>query len=248
MTERLSNETEEARRLIAENIGRVRARMQAAASRAGRDVREIELAAVAKYHPAWAAQAALDAGVRVIGENHVQEICAKRPELTLAPGQGVHMIGHLQTNKVRLVADKIEMLQSLDSLHLARELQKRLAALGRTLDVLVEINIGGEEAKSGVSPEAAAAFVGSLREFTALRVRGLMAVPPAMPDSQQVRPFFVRMRQLFIDIRRQNNDNKNINILSMGMSNDFEVAIEEGSTMIRVGTAIFGQRNKEAVK
>lgn len=239
MTDGFSNE---AAAQVKENIGRIRARMAQAAARAGRDVSEVELVAVSKYQPAAAAQAALEAGVRVLGENHVQEICQKLAELRLADGQQVHMIGHLQTNKVNQVADKIAMLQSLDSEHLAAALDRRLKALGRTLDVLVEVNIGGEANKSGVTPQDTAAFVQSLAHFGSLRLRGLMTVPPVCDTPEQARPFFAQMRRLFIDIKNKNNDNRNINILSMGMSSDFEVAIEEGSTMIRVGTAIFGNR------
>lgn len=226
---------------IAENIEKIRERMRAAALRAGRDPSEIELEAVTKTMPAGAVNAALRAGVKIIGENRVQELCEKLPDIRLGDAQ-VHLIGHLQTNKVKQALPHIAMLESLDSEHLARELNRRAGELGRVLDVLIEINIGGEASKTGISPEGALALAGKMSEFPSLRLRGLMAVPPVEQTSGQSRPFFAQMRNLFLDIMRKKSDNNSINILSMGMSGDFETAIEEGSTMVRVGTSIFGKR------
>ncbi|MDR3552823.1 MAG: YggS family pyridoxal phosphate-dependent enzyme [Clostridia bacterium] len=244
MTERLSDDDE---RRIAENIEAIRGRMARAALRAGRKPEDIELMAVTKTMPAAAANAALRAGVRLIGENRVQELCSKLPELELdggevMPGAKVHLIGHLQTNKIGQVLGHIDMLESVDSAHLARELSRRAVAEGCVLDVLMEINIGGEDSKTGIKKEAAPALACEISQLPGLRLRGLMAVPPFDPDKEKIRPFFAQMKHLFIDIRAEKTDNRDMNILSMGMSSDFETAIEEGSTLVRIGTAIFGER------
>lgn len=249
MTERLSNDMKAADySFVAENIELIRQRIAAAALRAGREASEITLVAVTKTHPAEAVNAALSCGVKVIGENRVQELLQKLPGIEEGPHQ-VHLIGHLQTNKVRQIIDRVDMIQSLDSLHLAQEIDRQAQKIGKIMDVLVEVNIGGEQAKSGVAPEEAADFITEISKYGGLRVCGMMTVPPICENIEETRPFFVQMRKLFIDIKNKKLDNNNMHILSMGMSSDFEVAIEEGANMVRVGTSIFGRRKyKEAVK
>lgn len=234
-----SNETRE--REIAQNLEDVRARIARAAAKSGRNAEDITLVAVTKTKPAPDVNAALACGVRIIGENRVQELCEKLPGITLGDAHA-HLIGHLQTNKVRQVIEKVAMIQSVDSLHLAQEIEKQAARHGLKMDVLLEVNIGGEEAKSGVAPQALPELLANVQALPHLRVRGLMTVPPRLDGGEEVRPYFSAMRKLFIDIASKKSDNKDIRILSMGMSADFEIAIEEGSTMVRVGTAIFGRR------
>lgn len=232
---------------VAENIAAVRARMAAAAARAGADPSSVELVAVTKTMPAGAVNAALGCGVRIFGENRVQELLSKLPDIEMRPDTRAHLIGHLQTNKVRQIIDRVSMIQSLDSMHLAREIDRQAAKAGRVMDVLIEVNIGEESSKSGVKPEEAAELADAIAVFPNLRLCGMMAIPPRLEDPEQVRPYFAQMRKLFIDIGRKRTDNRNMHILSMGMSSDFETAIEEGANMVRVGTAIFGKRKvKEA--
>lgn len=226
---------------IAQNIAAVRARIARAAQKSGRSADDITLVAVTKTKPASDVNAALACGVSAIGENRVQELCEKLPGIRLGAAQA-HLIGHLQTNKVRQVIDKVAMIQSVDSLHLAQEIEKQAEKHGLVMDVLLEVNIGGEEAKSGVSPDALPALLDGARALPHLCVRGLMTVPPRLDGGEQVRPYFSAMHKLFIDIMPKTLDNTDKPILSMGMSSDFEIAIEEGSTMVRVGTALFGGR------
>ncbi len=223
-------------------ISMLRMRIERAAGVSGRSADAITLVAVTKTMPASDVNAALAHGVRVFGENRVQELLGKLPDIRMGEGQRAHLIGHLQTNKVRQVIDKVSMIQSVDSIRLAEEIEKQAAGHGLRMDVLIEVNIGGEEAKSGVSPEELPALLDAAARFPHLRVCGLMAVPPACADKEAVRPYFRAMRKLFIDIAPKKSDNISMHILSMGMSGDFDIAIEEGSTMVRVGTAIFGRR------
>lgn len=227
---------------IAANIEKVRTRINEAAKRAGRDPGEITLMAVSKTMPAEAITAAFDCGITLFGENRVQELLEKLPKLDMT-GRSVHLIGHLQTNKVKYIIDKVDMIESLDSLHLAKEIDSQAKKAGRIMDVLVEVNIGKEESKSGVFPEDLPDFIDQLSQFNNIKIRGLMAIPPFNEDKEKTRPYFAQMRKLFIDIGTKKSDNMNMSILSMGMSSDFDVAIEEGSTIVRVGTAIFGKRN-----
>lgn len=247
MTEKLSNDGQNFD-LIPDNIKRVRENMRAAALKAGVDCESVTLMAVTKTMPARAVNIALESGITTIGENRVQELLQKLPELS--PGEKhLHLIGHLQTNKVRQIIDKVEMIQSLDSLRLAEEIDRQAAKIGRVMDVLVEVNIGEEESKSGIAPSQTEEFVLSLAQFSHIKVRGLMTVPPVCENKEGTRPYFAKMRKLFIDIRDKKMDNRTMQILSMGMSSDYEIAIEEGSNLIRVGSAIFGKRKyQEALK
>jgi pyridoxal phosphate enzyme (YggS family) len=198
--------------------------------------------AVTKTMPYEAIEAAFASGITLFGENRVQELCEKLPKLDMT-GRSAHIIGHLQTNKVKYIIDKADMIQSVDSLKLAKEIERQAAKIGRVMDILVEVNIGREESKSGVMPEKALEFAESLSQFSHIKLRGFMAIPPADPDKEKSRPYFKQMYQLFVDIRTKKSDNISIDTLSMGMSSDFEVAVQEGATIVRVGTAIFGKRN-----
>lgn len=242
MTENCCSEQTPRAREIAENLDAVRARIEAAAKVSGRTADEITLVAVTKTMPAEDANAALDWGVKIIGENRVQELLGKLPDLRMREGQCAHLIGHLQTNKVRQVIGDVAMIQSVDSVHLAQEIEKQAEKHGKVMNILIEVNVGGEEAKSGVAPAELPALLDAIAPFSHLRVSGLMCVPPRCEKKEDVRPYFRTMRKLFIDNASKKLDNRDMHILSMGMSGDFDIAIEEGSTMVRVGTAIFGRR------
>ena len=201
----------------------------------------VSLVAVSKFHPAEAIADAYGAGQRLFGESHVQELCAKCP--VLPPDIEWHFIGHLQTNKVRQIVGEVDMIESVDSVHLAEEIGKRAAALGKRMKVLAEINVGGEESKTGIPWDAAEETVAQIASIGSLEVCGLMAIPPFCEKSDDSRAFFSKMKQLFVDIRAKNIDNTNIKVLSMGMSSDYFEAVQEGATLVRVGTSIFGGRN-----
>lgn len=231
---------------VAENVAQVRQRIHAAALRAGRDSNEILLMAVSKTHPPEGIREAYAAGVRLFGENRVQEFAGKAGALSSLPDAEWHMIGHLQSNKAAKAVELFGAVDSVDSVKLAQKLDSAAKDLGKTLPVLVEINIGGETAKSGVAPESPElqALLAAARELGHLEFRGLMTVPPFTEDPQQARPYFRRLSELRDQIAARNLPGIRMGTLSMGMSHDFEVAIEEGSTCVRVGTAIFGERPK----
>ena len=227
---------------IAKNIARIRADMEKAAKEAGRDPGEILLCAATKMNDADAVKAAVAAGVDCCGENRVQELTQKQP-LGAYEGKPVHFIGHLQTNKVKQVVGKVELIQSVDRLPLLECIQKEAEKQGIRQDILLEVNIGGEESKSGFTKDEAMAAAAKMADFPNVHLKGLMAIPPVSEKPGQNCVFFAEMRQLAVDIRSKKYDNVSIECLSMGMSDDFADAIREGSTMIRVGTAIFGARN-----
>lgn len=229
---------------IAENLAGVRARIEVAAQRCGRDPDEIALMAVSKTHPPDLIRAAYEAGVRVFGENRVQEFAGKAAAITSLRDAEWHMIGHLQTNKAAKAVELFSAVDSVDSVKLAQRLNSAAQDLGKKIQVLIEINIGGEEAKTGVAPDSTEleALLGSAPQFDQLEFRGLMTVPPFTEDLQQARPYFRRLRELRDKIAARKLTGIRMDALSMGMSHDFEVAIEEGSTCVRVGTAIFGER------
>lgn len=226
---------------IAENIQDIQARIAAACRRSGRDPATVRLIAVTKTIDVEQINIAVEAGMRVLGENRVQEVLHKyesvRPEVSW------HLIGHLQTNKVRQIIDRVDLIHSLDSLHLAHELQKRACHRGRPVEVLVEVNVGQEASKFGLSPEDVPEFLKSLQEMNFIHIRGLMTVAPFLDNPEDVRMVFRRLKTLFEDMKHLELPNVRMEHLSMGMTHDFEVAIEEGATMIRVGTGIFGARN-----
>ena len=231
---------------IAENVAAIRAKMREAALAAGRNPEEILLCAATKMNDADAVRQAIAAGVDCCGENRVQELTAKLAD-NAYDGKPVHFIGHLQTNKVRQVVGKVDLIQSVDRMKLLEAIDAEAARQGICQDILLEINIGNEESKSGFAPEEIVFVVETLVNFSHIRVRGLMAIPPISQNSGDNRKFFQKMLQLSVDIMRKKYDNVSMDFMSMGMSDDFTDAICCGSTMIRVGTAIFGQRNYDKV-
>jgi pyridoxal phosphate enzyme (YggS family) len=223
---------------LAENLPRVRARMAAACGRAGRDPTEVTLLAVSKNHPAATVAEAVTLGVTHFGESRIQEAKAKIP---LSPSRARwHFIGHLQSNKAREAVGRFELIESVDSLALALELQKQAEKQARTARVLVEVNVAGEASKFGWSPERLLAEWTALNACPRIEWHGLMTVAPYAPDPEKVRPVFRRLRELRDQISARLG--APLPVLSMGMSGDFEVAIEEGATLVRVGTALFGPR------
>ncbi len=244
MTEKLSSEDARTAE-IADNIRQVRENIARAAQKSGRRAEDITLVAVTKTKPASDVNAALRCGVTVIGENRVQELLGKLPDIRL-DGRQAHLIGHLQTNKVKMVIDKVDMIQSLDSIHLAREIDRQAARVSRVMDVLIEVNVGSESSKSGVLLPELSTLLDGVKVFPHIRVCGLMAIPPRDAGPEQTRAYFAQMRKLFIDIQAKKSDNMDMRILSMGMSSDYELAVEEGATMVRVGSAIFGARGPAA--
>ena len=227
---------------IAENIANIKQEMARAAIAAGRDPKEILLCAATKMNDANAVQEAIRAGVDCCGENRVQELTQKQAENAYA-GAPVHFIGHLQTNKVKQVVGKVDLIQSVDSMRLLDAIHKEAAKQGIRQDILLEINIGNEESKSGFALEEMDSVLSQLYNFPAIRVLGFMAIPPICQNSTDNHKFFQKMYHLAVDITAKKYDNVCVNILSMGMSDDYADAIACGSTMIRVGTAIFGARD-----
>ena len=227
---------------IAENIASIRAQMEAAALAAGRDPREILLCAATKMNDADAVRQAIAAGVDCCGENRVQELVQKSKENAYA-GAPVHFIGHLQTNKVKQVVGKVDLIQSVDSLRLLKAIDAEAAKQGICQNILLEVNVGAEESKSGFAPEEVLPLLEHIADFPHISVRGLMAIPPISQNPGDNRKFFQKMLALSVDITAKKYDNVSVDCLSMGMSDDYADAISCGSTMIRVGTAIFGARD-----
>jgi pyridoxal phosphate enzyme (YggS family) len=228
--------------VIAERIAAVRERLSRAAARAGRHADEITLVAVGKTHPADTIAAAFEAGLHDFGENKVQEAAAKIESLAALRARGLrwHLIGHLQSNKARRAVEIFDRIDSVDSGDLGARLDRMAGEAGRVLPVLVQVELGGEATKSGLTDAALMPALESLRALPHLRVEGLMTIPAAADDPQAVRPFFRRLREL--RDRAQVQGLLQGDTLSMGMSDDYEVAIEEGSTMVRIGSALFGER------
>ena len=227
---------------LAQNIQAVRAKIAQAAADAGRTPGEITLCAATKVQTDETIRAAIAAGVQVCGENRVQELTAHL-EAGAYEGAGVHFIGHLQTNKVKQVVGKVELIHSVDSERLLRAIRSQAEKLGIVQDILLEVNIAGEESKGGCSPQEAEELARLTAQLPHVRLRGLMAIPPVSLEIGSNRPYFQAMRQLFVDIKEKMSDNQaSIDCLSMGMSGDYADAIAEGSTLVRVGTALFGPR------
>lgn len=225
---------------IAENLARVEDRLAAALARCGRKRDEITLIAVTKTFPAAATQAAWAAGLRDFGENYVQEFEGKFPELKSLDGARYHLIGHLQSNKVNKALPVFDCIQTVDSLRLANRISGSLPNAGkRNLDLMIEVKLSEEESKYGCPPDELPALVEGIRALPGLNLLGLMTMPPFFDDPEQGRPYFARLRELAAK--------HSLPVLSMGMSNDFEVAVEEGATHIRLGTVLFGRRPKPAV-
>ncbi len=228
--------------MIKENIERIRARMREAALRAGRDPQEILLCAATKMNDAAAVREAIACGVDCCGENRVQELVEKRSH-NAYDGKPVHFIGHLQTNKVNKVVGFVDLIQSVDRLALLQAIEKEAAKKNIVQDILFEINIGDEESKSGFTPEEAVEMAEKIGDFPHVFLRGLMAIPPISKKIGDNCEFFKKINIISVDITAKKSHNSSMDILSMGMTDDFEDAIACGSTMIRVGTAIFGARN-----
>ena len=227
---------------IAENVARIRAEMREAAIACGRDPSEILLCAATKMNDADAVRQAIAAGVDCCGENRVQELTAKLAE-NAYEGAPVHFIGHLQTNKVKQVVGRVDLIESVDSDRLLDAINKRACELELVQDILLEVNIAGEESKGGVEPALLPFLVEKALELPHIRLRGLMCIPPVVVSGQSNRKFFAQTRQLFVDITGKIADNNpDMDCLSMGMSSDYEDAVEEGATLVRVGTALFGPR------
>lgn len=224
---------------VADNVRDVAERISWAAARSGRRLEDIRLVAITKTVDMEMIREAIDSGVRVFGENYVQEAREK----ISAIGHGVewHMTGHLQKNKVRDAVSLFDMVHTIDSLELAQEVDKRARAVGKVMPALVEVNIGEEENKSGINKDKLIPFLNSTKGLENLSIKGLMAIPPYFDDPEKVRPYFKTLKGL---LERANGEGFHLSELSMGMSHDFEVAIEEGATIVRIGTAIFGERIK----
>lgn len=227
--------------MLKDQLQEVEKRIQAACDRAGRKREEVTLIAVSKTKPVETLQEAYDLGVRIFGENKVQELTVKYE--ALPKDIHWHMIGHLQTNKVKYIIDKAELIHSVDSLKLAETIEKEAAKHDLIADILVEVNVAEEESKFGMKMEEVIPFVEKVSAFPHVRVRGLMTIAPFVEDPEENRSIFADLHKLYIDIKNKNHDNDTVSVLSMGMTNDYEVAIEEGATMVRVGTGIFGARN-----
>ena len=224
---------------IPENLDLIRGRIDAAAQAAGRDPSTVRLVAVSKTRPACEIVEAHQAGQQLFGENYVQELVAKSKEIS---GVDWHVIGHLQSNKVRQIAGISSLIHSVDRLSLAEEISRQWGRLGGDCDILIQVNISGETTKSGTGEEEALQLVRDASQLPHIRIRGLMTMPPFFDDPEEARPFFRALRLLAGRISAEGISGVEMTELSMGMSGDFEVAIQEGATLVRVGTAIFGER------
>ncbi len=226
--------------MLTENLASVERKIAEACARAGRSREEVKLIAVSKTKPVEMLSEVYAAGIRDFGENKPQEVRDKYPQLP----QDIrwHMIGHLQRNKIKYIIDKVCMIHSVDSVRLAQAIGEAAGKLGIVMPVLVEVNVAGEESKDGIRPEDAENFVREISALPNIRVEGLMTIAPFTDNPEENRPYFRKLRKLCVDIQEKNIDNVNMYSLSMGMTGDYEVAIEEGATMVRVGTGIFGER------
>lgn len=227
--------------MLKENLQQVEENIKKACKKSGRDRADVTLIAVSKTKPVEMLQTVYDCGVRDFGENKVQEMCDK---MEVLPGDiKWHMIGHLQTNKVKYIVGRTELIHSVDSVHLAVEIQKQAVKKDVIVPILIEVNIAEEESKFGIHKEDTIAMVRQIAEMDHLRIKGLMTIAPFVENAEDNRLYFREIKQLSVDIKNQNIDNVSMDVLSMGMTGDYEVAIEEGATLVRVGTGIFGERN-----
>lgn len=226
---------------VARNLAAVRERIQAACTRAGRDPGSVKLVGVTKTVSVERIREGVEAGISILGENYVQEALKKKEALAGLP-VSLHCIGHLQTNKAKTAVECCDWIETLDREPIAVEINRRAADAGKIMPVLIQVNIGAEDSKSGVPPEELKSFFKIVSGLKSLDVRGLMALPPFFDQPERARPYFRRMRELLDSLRPESPAPENLVELSMGMSGDFEVAIEEGATLVRIGTAIFGHR------
>ncbi len=228
--------------MLKENYEQVKRNIEAACKRAGRDVSEITLIAVSKTKPLSDVETLIrETDAHDFGENKVQELTDKYEHASVPVNW--HLIGHLQTNKVKYIVDKVCMIHSVDSFHLAKAIEKEAAKKNVVVKILIEVNVAGEETKFGVSVEETENLVNQIKDLPHVRICGLMTIAPFADNPEDNRGYFRKLKDLLLDIKSKNIDNVNMNVLSMGMTNDYEVAIEEGATMVRVGTGIFGARN-----
>lgn len=227
--------------MLAENLQNVEKYVQAACERANREREEVTVIAVSKTKPISMLKEIYDEGVRNFGENKVQELTEKYEQLP----QDIkwHMIGHLQRNKVKYIVDKVELIHSVDSVRLAETIEQEAAKKNVIVNILLEVNVAEEESKFGLKIDEVLPVIEEIATFPHIRIKGLMTIAPYVENPEENRDIFARLRKLSVDINEKNIDNVSVSILSMGMTNDYEVAIEEGATMIRVGTGIFGERN-----
>ena len=227
--------------MIVENIEHVRENIEKACKKAGRSVDEVTLIAVSKTKPYTDIEEALKSGTLDYGENKVQEMCEKYE--ILPKNIRWHMIGHLQRNKVKYLVGKTELIHSVDSIRLAEQIEKEYAKNGETANILIEVNMAQEESKFGITSQETEELIRKISTFEHIRIKGLMTIAPYTDNPETNRVYFRQMKKLSVDIRDKNIDNVSMDVLSMGMTGDYQVAIEEGSTMVRVGTGIFGERN-----
>ncbi len=230
---------------ISENIRRTEANIREACIRAGREMQDVTMIAVSKTKPIDMLQEAYDCGCRHFGENKVQELTDKYEQLP--KDIKWHMIGHLQRNKVKYIVDKAYLIHSVDSLRLAEEISKEAGKKGITAHILVEVNIAGEETKFGIAKEEAEELIREIAKLPSIQIEGLMAIAPYVENPEKNRQYFEDLYHLSVDIEQKNIDNSNMSVLSMGMTGDYEVAVEEGATYVRIGTGIFGERHYGAV-
>lgn len=227
--------------MIKDNLAEVKENIVSACQRAGRDSQEVTLIAVSKTKPVAMLQEAYAAGARDFGENKVQELMDKFPQLP--EDIRWHMIGHLQRNKVKYIVDKVYLIHSVDSLRLAEEISLQAQKKKVEVNILIEVNVAQEESKFGTATQDAMELVEAIAKLPALHIKGLMTIAPFVEDSELNREYFQKLKQLSVDISRKNIDNVSMSILSMGMTGDYTVSVEEGATHVRVGTGIFGERN-----
>jgi pyridoxal phosphate enzyme, YggS family len=230
--------------MVTDNLLQIRSRIAAACERSGRPQESVRLIAVSKTKPSEMIREAYSAGQTEFGENKVQEMCAKAEELKDLSITW-HLIGHLQKNKVRKAVAVAAMIHSVDTLELAAEIQKEAARINKIQDILLEVNVADEESKFGLRPDEVPAVVNTILDYPNIRLCGLMTVAPYTENPEENRVYFQQLKKLAVDIPSKNNDNVSVYGLSMGMSNDFEIAVEEGATMVRVGSLIFGERHYE---
>ena len=224
--------------IIKNNLEIINKKIKKAALRADRNPEEIKLVAVTKTATIEQIEEAIKAGVKIIGESKVQE--AKEKYQIITADIEWHLVGHLQTNKVKYAVEIFDCIHSIDSIKLAKEIDKRSLQFGKITNVLVEVNVSGEETKCGIKPEEVETFLKEISKFSRIRVRGLMTIAPIVEDKEEVRPYFRKLRELSKEIKSKNIKNVRMDYLSMGMSEDFEIAIEEGANMVRIGRGIFG--------
>ncbi len=221
------------------NLEEIQGNIRSACEKSGRNPDEVTLVAVTKTVEADVMNAAIDLGVTIVGENRVQEIRRKFDDVKPVSW---HQIGHLQRNKVKYIADKVDMIHSVDSIRLAEEISDKAQKFGRTIDILIQVNVAGESQKFGIDDETLTEMLTEISKLEGIKVKGLMLIAPFADDPETVRPIFRRMKEIFDSTKNSNYDNVEMKYLSMGMTGDYEVAIEEGANMVRIGSGIFGKR------